>query len=131
MISNPVKHFISSQREESFTHEGGSTLYHFSPHDNNLTQSMSCNVVFFANSEEHGLDILKRMLQFSIDCTAKYMAHINETQGVHWEEFSERAENKLHEYKSYIDAINAGKVKLKLAPMNQFYKVGWADNDTM
>ena len=131
MISNPIKHFVTGSTEKTFTYEGGSKLFHFSPYDNNLSKYLGCNVIFFADSEEHGLDVLKRMFQFSIDCKAQYMQYQSGNKNAHWEEFSERAENAMAEFKSYLDAINEGKVKLSIAPVNQFYKVGWASNDTL
>lgn len=131
MISNPATFFTSGGTQKSFTYEGGSTLYHFSPNDNNLSTSMENNVIFFANDESHGLEVLLNMLQFAIDCKAEYIAKKSGSEDIHSEEFLERAKEEMKRFQMYIEAINQGKVKLTLAPTNQFYMVAWACNDTL
>jgi hypothetical protein len=131
MISNPCRFYISDGKEKSFTHEGGKHLFHFSPYDNKLSISMEMNIVFFANSEEHGLDILKRMFEFMIDCKIEYLKNENESKSVHASEFERRAKNDCNRAVEIIKAIDSGMVRLEKVPMNQFFKVGWALNDTL
>ena len=131
MISNPVNCFISGSHAESFTYNGGDKLYHFSPFDNKLSDYMDCNIVLFANDEQHALSILRDMLQFVINCQAKYIQSAEQIKANHWMEFVSRAQESLKEASIYLDAIIGGKVVLSEAPKNQIYKIGWASNDTL
>lgn len=113
MISNPCTWFINGNETESFTYEGGTKLYHFSPYDNGLSSTMECNIIFLANDEKHALDVLKRMLEFRI-------ARLTKESGGNPGDANE-----------YLKALKDGRVKIYEAPSNQFYKVGWAENDTI
>ena len=88
-------------------------------------------VIFFAKNEEHGLDVLKRMLQFCIACKAEYLEYNYHSPSTHSDYFIEMAIKENSKYADIIKAIDDGKIKLSLVPMNQFYKVGWASNDTI
>jgi len=116
MISNPCTWFINGGETESFTYEGGTKLYHFSPYDNGLSSIMECNIIFLANDEKHALDVLKRMLKFRLTINEKYKSSNSRN--------SECANE-------YLKAIEGGRAKVSLAPVNQFYQVGWAENDTI
>jgi len=131
MISNPCRFYISNNEEKPFIYEGGKHLFHFSPYDNNLSNTLEMNLVFFANSEKHGLNILKRMFEFMIDCKIEYLKNNNESKSVHASEFERRAKNDRNRAVEIIKAIDSGMVKLEKAPINQFFKVGWASNDTI
>lgn len=117
-ISNPCTWFINGNDEESFTYEGGSILYHFSPHDNGLSGTMENNVVFFANSEAHARSVLIRMLEFRINTHKKY----KKSQGHDGYRDARIAQ-------AYLD--NIATIILEPAPTDQFYVVGWASNDTI
>ena len=67
MISNPVTFFINDEETRSFTYEGGSRLFHWSPYESGLSESMESNVVFFANGEDHARDVLRRMFGFWVE----------------------------------------------------------------
>jgi hypothetical protein len=135
MISNPATAFVTSSSEESFEYEGGSTLYHFSPKDNEMSTYRNMNIIFFADNEEHGLNVLRRMLEFHIVCARRYIDHKkglgNRYKGQHDEYFSERKQRIIEMAQEYIFQIDNGNVSLELAPTNQMYKVGWASNDTL
>lgn len=131
MISNPCTFFVSGNAQEKFTYEGGTTLFHFSPNDNSISSTMENNLVFFANNEDHALEVLKRMFQFAILCKAKYLKYLADKKPVHWEEFYERAKKEEPRFSSYIKLIEEGKIKLTKAPSNQFFIVGWASNYTI
>jgi hypothetical protein len=91
---------------------------------------MECNIVFFADNENHAMAVLKRMFKFYIECCTEYKKElITNDDHIHKEEFLSRNKIKLSQFKNYLD--NIGKIKLSLAPRNQFYVVGWADNDTI
>lgn len=128
MISNPCTWFINGNEEKNFTYEGGKHLYHFSDNDNKLNVAHSVNVVFFADNKKHGLDVIKRMLKFRIKCSKQYIKAEtkNDMHG-----FVCAEEEKIKECKEWIGLIEKGKVKIEKAPTNIFYKVGWADNDTI
>lgn len=129
MISNPIKIFVTGNDKKDFTYEGGSTLYHFCPRDNDLAKHMECNLVFLADSEAHALDVLGRMFQFVIDCYVEYAKNSEGSYDKH--NFVGRANKGVVKWLEWLTALEAGKVKVTLAPTNQFYSVGWADNDTV
>ena len=137
MISNPVRFFAGGGSVEDsleFTYEGGSKLFHFCPADNNLTSHMVCNVIFFANDENHARDVLIRMFEFAIDCIrkqAEYYISMTKYPETMREFVVIEEDKKYHEFKSYLDAIKDGRARPVPAPTNQFYKVGWAFNDTI
>jgi len=91
---------------------------------------MENNLIFFADSPEHGLDVVRRMFQFAIDCKAKYLANQHEG-GVHYHDFKSQAEHEMSRFHGYITAIDEGLVTIIEAPMNQFFIAGWASNDTI
>lgn len=132
MISNPVNFYLNSatDRDAVFTYEGGTKLYHFSPYDNNLSNSLENNVIFFANDEKHAKDILLRMFKFVVDIQVlKASNHKIKKYDPHSLEFSELATKTAKRFQEYIDKLDL--IKVTEAPMNQFYKVGWACNDTL
>lgn len=120
MISNPINY-----DQQPFTYEGGKTLYHISPSDSNIEGYESWrafNLVFFANDKIHAEDVLSRMLKHAKKClTIKIKKNVAE-QDVH-----SIYDNKLKQIEHLLKNID--KFKFVLAPTNQFYKVGWADND--
>jgi hypothetical protein len=133
-ISNPAKWFSgggSHEHEKEFTFEPGSTLYHFCPSDCGIPgfeRHMICNVVLFANDEQHALKIIEDMLNFCLECNReqnlKYYKKHPETV-----EVREHA-NSRAKY-AYQILQHKHMWKVTLAPTNQFYKVGWASNDTI
>ena len=99
-----------------FTHEGGSNLYHFCATECGLTDTprwIPTNVVFFANSEEHALDILKRYFTAFVD---------NQNENPRGDHCGFRPSLIQH----YLE--NFDKVKVTLAPTNGFMNVAWAGN---
>lgn len=132
-LSNPCNWFISGSEQKKFTYEGGTKLFHFSPNDNGLSRYMDCNVIFFANDEAHALDVLKRMFKFRIECAKEKIEH-SLTKGAnnaHAQEFRENAMKSETQTTEYLNAIENGKVKVTLAPMNQLYQADWASNATI
>lgn len=122
MLSNPVTVFVSGNEQKYFKYEGGEKLWHFSPRQCGLSTTMNTNVVFFADDGKHALDVLTRMFQFMIDgYSVKY-----KSQNI---KMDERRDRNL----SYMEKILSNKDKwiITLAPTDQFYKVGWASNDTI
>lgn len=133
MISNPCSWHVDGSNSKKFIHEGGTQLFHFSPRSNGLSNIMDMNVIFFANDEQHALNILKRMFEFGIECTIEYL---NEKQvkqiKAHTDAlFIEQAKGRSERLIKYYDALLAGNIKLETVPTNQFFVVGWADNDTI
>jgi hypothetical protein len=129
MISNPVSLFSgggSHKDIKEFIYEGGSKLYHFSPHDNNLSNTFENNLVFFADNEIHAKDVLKRMFKFAIECNNTQIEY-HKTQ-YHQDYFDWRGDTTKR-FQGYLD--NLDKIKVPEAPINQFYIVGWASNDNI
>lgn len=127
-ISNPSRSFINGSETVDFTYEGGSTLYHFSPRDNGLSNSMEFNTMFLANSEEHALEVLGRLFDFLIKTGSDYMRYAKGNQYTD-EEIIENADYRLRKVLEYQKVLKEGKIKVSLVPINQFFKVSWADND--
>ena len=129
MISNPATFFTTGSKQESFTYEGGSTLFHFSPHDNGLSRVMDNNIIFFANDKQHALDVLRRMFEFAIKCEYKRLGI--KMQGDEAKYIAPATHDRANKWAAYLKALNENKVKVKRAPTNQPFIVGWASNDTL
>ena len=118
MISNPINY-----NQQPFTYEGGKTLYHISPSDSNIEgyeNWRAFNLVFFANDKKHARDVLNRMLKHAKKCLTIQKKNAEQTV---YSIYS----NKLKQIDHLLKNID--KFKIVLAHTNQFYKVGWADND--
>lgn len=129
MISNPCKWFAnggSFDDQVQFLHEGGKTLYHFSPDEEihpSLDHWIPVNVVFFANSKEHAVEIIERMLKLRMWAQKEYEKYKGYA-----------ADYETHSVKINLPQLlldNKDKWVITEAPTNQFYQVGWACNDTL
>lgn len=129
-ISNPVQIFINGSEREYFTYEGGSTLYHFSPNDCYLSTGMDFNIMFPANSEEHALDVLKRLFDFLVEKQSQYLRY-RTSRNMTDAELDDYADYDLKRFKKYQQGLKDGKVKVSLAPTNQVFVVGWASHDNV
>lgn len=123
-ISNPCKWFATGGSwgdQKEFHYEPGSKLFHFSPHDSGLSKTLECNIVMFANDVAHATQIVEDMLKFRIECLKQY-AKAN----------GKKYSAPFHR-DGYTEMLLANKSKWVIveAPMNQIYKIGWADNDTI
>jgi len=121
MLNNPCKYFVNGSDEKVFTHEGGPTLYHFSPRASGLSKFMEMNVVFFANDKEHAKRVVVNMLRFKLKCLKKkYEAYRLLGRPVQGKTAAAKVEHLLE---------NQHLWKITKAPTNQFYLVSWAGND--
>lgn len=133
-LSNPFRYWVTSSNTYEFTYEGGTTLYHFCSQSLNIPEEshiMRVNVVFFANDPVHAIEVLIAAFEFKIKCAAQYMQYQEKSKGQHWEDFIRRAEHANAIAFKYITLLKEGKGFVTKAPNNQFYKVGWAENDTL
>lgn len=131
MLSNPVNPFINGNDTKPFTYNHQTDIpraYHFSSKDNGLSDHRHCEVIFFAHCIEDAKDILKRMFQHQIDCSNQYLSVANPTNR-HYDFYKDQNENNVSKWQRYLDALDD--IELIEVPTNQFYKVGWADNDTI
>ena len=119
MISNPINPFINGSETREFIYEGGSKLYHFCPRKNG-SRSYTGNMVFFANDHLHALDVFKRMLKHKVVCNTLYA----KSKGM------DSLNDDTKSATILLTMIDNGLLILEEAPTNQFYKVGWAGNDT-
>ena len=103
-------------------------VFYFSSKDNGLSDHRHCEVIFFAHCIEDAKDILKRMFQHQIDCSNQYLSVANPTNR-HYDFYKDQNENNVSKWQRYLDALDD--IELIEVPTNQFYKVGWADNDTI
>lgn len=121
--SNPCKWYVGID-PIIFVHEGGSTLFHFAPgkevHDS-LTCWIPINLIFFANNKEHAAEIIERMLKFRILLNKKQKEEFGRDYSI--------GESTLQLPQLLLD--NKDKWIINEACTYQFYKVGWADNDTI
>jgi hypothetical protein len=125
MISNPISFHTGSGTNKEFTYEGGNKMYHFSPKENGFTKTMENNMAFFANDEEHAKEVLGKMLKFSIECSKAYQEHCDNSST-----FNPKRD-MLGRLELYLQKLEANELKISEAPMNQFYMVPWACNDTI
>lgn len=88
---------------------------------------MENNVIFFANSIGNARAKLRAMFEFMIESEQLYRAKSNE--GIHKEEFDMKSSHTEKRFAGYLENIET--IKITKAPTNQFYKVGWADNDKL
>lgn len=132
MISNPISFFAGGSGRDSlrdFTYTPGHKLYHFSPNDNQLSNTMEHNLIFFANDEDHARQIFKDMCEFVLDCLTAQAKHYRETRSPNNEEFLVRDKYTFERFSIYLEKVDT--IRFTEAPINQFYKVGWAVNDTI
>ena len=123
MISNPAKFFINGNNQEKFTYEPDATLlWHFSPNQSGLSNSMEMNIIFFANNATDAIDIVEQMLKFAIKCETKKYINIDNL-------ILNKRKNRVENFRKLLN--NKKKWIVTLAPMDQIYKVGWAGNDTI
>ena len=127
MINNPVRFFINGSETRSFTYEGGSRLFHWSPYENGLSKSMECNIIFFANDENHAREVLRRMFEFWIECNNLYLESEHGTDN--YSGLSDYRATETKRLKSYLRNID--KTKVQPAPVDQIFEVGWACNDNL
>lgn len=108
-------------------------LWHFSPCINKLSEHMDNNIVWFANDVETAMSILKRMCIFRMGVAKRQMEyHGVPKPGIY--EAGNRYSNEeyaYHIYESYFNLIESGKCIITMVIPNQFFKVGWASNDTL
>lgn len=128
MISNPVTVTVGTF-VRSFQYEGGLYPFHFSAKANGLSNRMDHNLLFFANNEAHALEVLERMFEFMAHCMiVKYDKAVTDH---HPQIDAGSYERKALKYLDWLKELHAGKVFVERASNQQFYKVGWADNDTL
>ncbi len=106
-------------------------LWHFSPKLNGLTDTMECNIVWFANTVTDAIRVLKEMFEFRIECAKVQNKYYTGKTPTHWESFSGREKSAMKFYYAALKLIEEQNIVITLAPVNQFYEVGWADNDTL
>lgn len=135
MISNPATFFIDGSNRREFTYEGGKRLFNWSPYGSGLSKSMESNVVFFANDVDHARDILRRLFEFWVECNDLYIQSQQKSDkrkriavsDYHGLSAARAAETgALRHYLSKMDQMVFTEV-----PTNQFFKVGWACNDSL
>jgi hypothetical protein len=115
-LSNPCSWFINGSNQVSFVYEGGDTLYHF---NYNVYNHIVMNVVFFANSIEHAKDIIERMIKVRLEIDNNRI------------EANYQYYNTTHRIEADLMLEDKDNWIITEAPKNQFYKVGWACNDTI
>lgn len=130
MINNPCSWFINGSETCEYTYEGGRQSYHFSPYDSGLSASMEWNLIFRANSKKHAKIVLKNMMKFGLLCMEKYMANEKAYQITYGYKYSGvNKEPRIKKIKKYLASIDQWVITK--APSNQFFIVGWAQNDTI
>lgn len=137
MISNPCTWFaggVSFENQKSFTYQtspGSIYLWHFSPYDNQLSNTMENNIVWFASDEKEALKILREIFEFRLQCAYAQSKYYQKENARHSEEFDYRTKGAIEYYLGYLKALDNDAIKISKAPTNQFYTVGWASNDVL
>ena len=120
-ISNPVANITT--RRLKYTYEPkGDKLWHFSPNQCGLSNSMEMNIMFFSGSGKEALEDVHKMLLFMLETPKRAST------------FSHPDIVRRNSYETeYVENLIANKDKwiVTLVPRNQFFKVGWASNDTI
>lgn len=94
--------------------------------------SITMSALVFAISEEHANEIFQNMVRHAIDCGRQYD---DADKGIMRQREIE-LKNRWHQYLDMSErgVFNAFEddccLSIKPAPVNQFYKIGWACNDT-
>lgn len=123
MISNPTRQHVTGSESEAYTYIPGKILYHFSPRDCGLSRVLDHNLILFADDEAHASEILVGMFEHKLTCLEKLrLSDLELGIDRYTHEFAGSQPKYLLE--------NKDKWTFSLAPTNQMYKVGWADNDT-
>lgn len=130
MISNPIQGTIYNDdgcpEYVKHTHQKvfSKKAFNFQPADCGLSKTREANLLFFALSEEHALERLKRMLEWYIknNQPPKTVDHHNQ----HSEHLRGLKVAKVQYW-----LANWDKVIVVEVPLDQFFKVGWANNDTI
>lgn len=123
-MNNPARFFINGSKKREFTYEGGRYLYLFSPCDNKLSDSAEREILFFANSERHALDVLRRLFKFALRCYATYERYASKSghEGTQW-----LGNSAVADFGGYLKALEAGTIKVSRAPRNQVYSFDGSD----
>lgn len=88
---------------------------------------MLANIVFFANSEEHAIDVLTKMFEATLNILKNKKIEYDKTDSANREKYVHyRAIRTLDYFLKCKDKIKVSEVK-----NNIFMKVAWADNDLL
>lgn len=130
MISNPITGITYDEDGRptyvEYTHQKAFSkkAFNFQPADCGLSVTREANLLFFALNEKHALERLKRMLEWYLkNNQPEPNSSINHEYSEYWRI------NRVKKVQHWLD--NWHKVKVVEVPLDQFFKVGWAGNDTL
>jgi hypothetical protein len=118
--------FVTGSDVVAFRHAGGTKLYHFCPYDNGLSDHMDHTICFFANDDNHALDVLEQFYAFLVDAEERYRTYRKNQSHVDEDLLSSHA-YRYNKNKKYLNAIREGKVNPKMVPTDFVFSVEWAD----
>lgn len=130
MISNPIKGVVldnEGYRKDTYYKISpvfSKKAYNFQPADCGLSQTREANLLFFAVNESHALARLKRMLEWYIGNN-----RLAYTEDKNSDFLNSLTYHRLSKVQHWLD--NWDKVKVIEVPLDQFFLVGWAGNDTL
>ena len=117
MISNPIQggYFCPAEKRMMYLKYKYNPIfskkaYNFQPADCGLSSSREANLLFFAMTETHALKRLKLMFEWYLENNLS-------------------RENRRKQVQHWLD--NFDKIHVVEVPLNQFFLVGWAENDTL
>ena len=131
--SNPVNYFTDGNTKALFT---------FKPRKNPIlfyvqvrtSSHIPISVVIPATDLEDAKNLLIKAMKFRIKCGNKYLNNINYDR-MHATEYKKREINLINQSKTIINCINGKddhyEIIIEKVNYNQFFKVGWASNDTI
>lgn len=115
----------SYKDQESFIYEGGKHLWYFAPgteiDEKKFKNCIPISIIFWADNPDHAKNVLERMLKFRLEVHER---HVEYEKGNYYNPGG---------YEGLAELLLSNKDKwiIEEAPVNQFYEVGWASNDTI
>lgn len=126
--SNPIAG--NSYEGKKFTYESDSNhkLFYVSASSTNW---IPVSLLVFAMSEEDAKEKFFAALRFLINDRIDKKKHLQKSKGAHNEEFIETADTQIKRMQELILGTGELQIEINQIEPNQFFKVGWASNDTI
>lgn len=131
--SNPVRYFVSGNNEELFT---------FKPRKNPVLfyvqvrtkRYIPISIIVPAADLKDAKGLLRKAMQFKLECGRKYIKSVDYNR-MHATSYREHEIGKIDQAQTIIDCIDGKndryEIIIEKIHLNQFFKTGWALNDTI
>ena len=115
--SNPVRCFVTGSKQKSYTFKPGKYPFYAVLDEESW---IPLNVLLFADSKEHTKKILENAFYFMKKCAIEFKENTGDEH---------RCINMLSQANFFIKKLND--IQITRIVLNQLFKVGWAENDTI